>query len=123
MQKQTEFMNFSLRSDGIVEIQCLPNTVMTIEQGKLSTKIVAEITESKPMPMLCDLTNVVKMSHECRQHFAGPEHAAVFSKCALIISSPISKVIGNFFLGANKPLRPTKLFTNKQKGLDWLKSE
>jgi hypothetical protein len=61
------------------------------------------------------------MTQECRRHFAGPEHAAVFSRCALIVTSPISKIIGNFFLGANKPLRPTRLFTDVEEGLQWLK--
>jgi predicted transcriptional regulator len=63
----------------------------------------------------------VKMTQECRRYFAGKEHAAVFTKCALIVTSPISKIIGNFFLGANKPIRPTKLFTDVNQGLNWLK--
>ena len=30
-------------------------------------------------------------------------------------------VIGNFFLGANKPLRPTRLFTSTESAITWLK--
>jgi hypothetical protein len=76
-----------------------------------------------PRPLLCDLTNVVKMTQDCRKHFAGPEHAATFSRCALIVTSPVSRIIGNFFLGLNKPLKPTRLFTNKEDGLKWLLEE
>jgi hypothetical protein len=32
-----------------------------------------------------------------------------------------NKIIGNFFLGANKPIRPTRLFTDVPEGLRWLK--
>lgn len=94
---------------------------MTLEDGEESTKISAEMVNYQPLPLLCDLTNVVKMTQECRRHFAGEEHAATFSKCALIVTNPISKLIGNFFLGLNKPLKPTRLFTSKEEGLKWLK--
>jgi hypothetical protein len=121
MLLETEKIKFILRPDNIVQIECKPDTIMTIDEGKLSTKMVGEIVNGNPLPLLCDLTNVVRMTQECRRHFAGPEHAAVFSCCALIVTSPISKIIGNFFLGANKPRRPTRLFTDVEEGLLWLK--
>lgn len=121
MLRDTEKIRFILREDNIVQIECHPNTMMTLEEGRLSTKVVGEMINGNPLPLLCDLTNVVKMTQDCRKHFAGPEHAAVFSRCALIVRSPLSKIIGNFFLGANKPLRPTRLFNNVEDGLKWLK--
>lgn len=123
MYRQTNRIKFTLRSDQIVHIECTPNTVMTLEEGLESTRIVREMVQDRPLPMLCDLTNVVRMTQECRQHFAGFEHAKVFTKCALLVENPIAKILGNFFLGANKPLRPTRLFTNKEKALQWLAEE
>lgn len=121
MQRDTEKIKFTLRPDNITQIECAPNTIMTLEDARLSTKILGEMVSQNPLPLLCDLTNVVKMEQACRRHFAGPEHAKVFLRCALIVTSPISKIIGNFFLGANKPLRPTRLFTSVEDGLSWLK--
>lgn len=121
MEQDTNKIKFTLRDDQIVQIECEPNTVMTLDDGKLSTEKVGEMVGEQPLPLLCDLTNVVKMTQECRQHFAGKIHARVFTKCALIVNSPISKIIGNFFLGANKPIRPTRLFTSIDDGLVWLK--
>lgn len=121
MHKETEKIRFTLRPDNILHTDCFPNTIMTLEDGKESTRISAEMVNNEPLPLLCDLTNVVKMSQDCRNHFAGEEHAKTFSKCALIVTNPISKIIGNFFLGLNKPLKPTKLFTSKEQGLKWLK--
>jgi len=123
MNIETEKIVFTLRPDNIIHIECKPNTIMTLEEGKLSTQTVGKLTHNQPLPMLCDLTHVVKMTQDCRNHFAGAEHAAVFSKCALIIKNPVSRIIGNFFLGANKPLRPTRLFTDPEKGLEWLKEK
>lgn len=121
MKRENDKIIFRLGDDNILYTECVPNTIMTLEDGKESTRISAEMVNNLPLPLLCDLTNVVKMTQECRQHFAGPEHAETFSKAALIVTSPISRIIGNFFLGLNKPLKPTKLFTNREDGLKWLK--
>ncbi len=120
--KETENIVFSLGDDGILYIECLPNTIMTLDEGKLSTKTGLELTEGKPMPLLCDLKNVTRMTQECRRYFAGPVHAEMFTKCALLITNPISRIIGNFFLGANKPLKPTRLFTKKEEAIKWLEN-
>jgi hypothetical protein len=44
----------------------------------------------------------------------------VFSATALIISSPLSRAIGNFFLGLNRTSMPTRLFTSEADALAWL---
>ena len=121
MSQETHRIKFTLRPEDIVQIECEPNTIMTLELGKYSTLKIGELIHGNPKPLLCDLTNVVKMNQDCRRYFAGKEHAEVFTKCALIVTSPISKIIGNFFLGANKPIKPTRLFTNVAQGLTWLK--
>jgi hypothetical protein len=113
-------IRFVLSEENILFTECFPNTIMTLEDGKESTRISAEMVGDMPLPLLCDLTNVVKMTQDCRRHFAGPEHARTFSKCALVVNNPISRLIGNFFMGFNKPLKPTRLFTSKEEGLKWL---
>lgn len=115
-------IKFKFESEGILYIECLPNTILSLEDARESTRIGDELGGNIRRPLLCDLTNVVKMSQECRRHFAGAEHAQIFTKCALIITSPMSRIIGNFFLGANRPLRPTKLFTSREEGMDWLRN-
>jgi hypothetical protein len=121
--RETAKIRFRFGPDNILYTECVPNTVMTLDDGRESTRVSAELVNYRPRPLLCDLTNVVKMTQECRRHFAGEEHAATFSRCALIVTSPISRIIGNFFLGLNKPLKPTRLFNNKEDGLKWLREE
>lgn len=118
--RETKKIKFRLGPDNILRTECYPNTVMTLEDGIESTKISAELVNGMPLPLLCDLTNVSRMTRECRNHFAGEEHAATFSKAALIVTSPISRVIGNFFLGLNRPKKPTRLFNNRIDAIKWL---
>ncbi|NMM48257.1 DUF7793 family protein [Marinigracilibium pacificum] len=119
--RENDKIKFTLRSDGIFETDCQPNTEMALQDGLESTRITSEILNNEPYPLLCNLTNVVRMTKECRKHFSGESHAKTYTKCALIVTNPISKLIGNFFLGLNKPLKPTKLFTNREEAIFWLK--
>ena len=120
-KKETEKIKFKIGDDNILYTECFPNTTMELEDGIESTRVSLELVNNTPIPLLCDLNNVTKMTIECRNHFAGKEHATSFSKAALLVPSPISKIIGNFFMGLNKPIKPTKLFTDREKALTWLK--
>jgi hypothetical protein len=40
---------------------------------------------------------------------------------ALITGSAVNKTIGNIFLSIDKPLVPTKLFTNEESARQWLR--
>ena len=73
------------------------------------------------LPMLVDVRTVSAIDREARAHLAGPEGARINSAVALLVGSPLSQAIGNFFLGLNKPLIPCRLFTTEPEALAWLR--
>jgi hypothetical protein len=121
IEYKNEKIKFKL-DDGILYTLCFPETTMELKDGIDSTRISLKMVNEVPLPLLCDLSEVTKMTIECRKHFSGKEHAKSFSKAALLVSSPISRIIGIFFMGLNKPMKPTILFTDKSKAIKWLKS-
>ena len=70
--------------------------------------------------VLIDMTSVTEISKEARDYFANERTASIQRATALLIGSPVSRIIGNFFMGLNKPLSPTKLFTDPRKAIQWL---
>ncbi len=70
--------------------------------------------------VLIDMTAVSEISKEARDYFANERTASIQRATALLIESPVSRVIGNFFMGLNKPISPTRLFTDPQKAIKWL---
>ncbi len=44
-----------------------------------------------------------------------------FFAAALIVTNPISRAIGSFFLGLSKPKFPTKLFDNYENAVAWIR--
>ncbi len=70
--------------------------------------------------VLIDMTSVTEISKEARDYFANERTASIQRATALLIGSPVSRVIGNFFMGLNKPISPTRLFTDPHKSIRWL---
>ena len=70
--------------------------------------------------VLIDMSQVTEIRKEARDYFANERTASVQRATALLITSPVGRVIGNFFMGLNKPVSPTRLFTDPQKAIQWL---
>ena len=70
--------------------------------------------------VLIDMTRVTEISKEARDYFANERTASIQRATALLTDSPVSRVIGNFFMGLNKPISPTRLFTDPHKASQWL---
>ncbi len=74
----------------------------------------------KKTRVIIDMTTVSEISKEARDYLANERTASIQRATALLIGSSVSRVIGNFFLGLNKPITPTRLFTNSKEAIKWL---
>ena len=72
--------------------------------------------------VLVDLTALTEISKDARDYFANERTASIQRATALLIGSPVSRVIGNFFMGLNKPSYPTRLFTDPRRAITWLQT-
>jgi hypothetical protein len=85
-----------------------------------NTISVQSFYSTKKFPILVDSSNVAYISREARSHFSAKNRETSINSMAIIVNSPISRVIGNFFMGLNKPLIPAKLFENEESAVKWL---
>ncbi|MBC7696395.1 MAG: hypothetical protein H7141_13225 [Burkholderiales bacterium] len=74
----------------------------------------------KDYPLLIHINNVQHVTKDARDYFASKEACQKIKSCAIITNSIVTRVIANFFLTLNKPLVPTKLFTNVEHAKEWL---
>jgi len=70
--------------------------------------------------VIIDMTAVFEISKKARDYFANERTASIQRATALLIGSAVSRIIGNFFLGLNKPITPTRLFTDPHDAIKWL---
>ena len=112
---------FWLGEDGIVRVSVPCGAEDTLEKAKSSLEEIKKTCQGKMRPVLVDMRYLKSASFEARNYWAGEETAKVVTAAALWLESPVSKVLGNFYLGLNKSIAPLKLFTNEDLALEWLK--
>jgi hypothetical protein len=71
-------------------------------------------------PMLVDMATTESVSRQARAVFSIPCAA---SRIALLGSSPVDRVLANFFLSLHVPPCPTRFFTSRDDALAWLLEE
>lgn len=107
--------------DGIVRSVVKKNAEVTLADAKENTVAVATFYYGKKYPLIIDARGVKSISKEARDHFSLRGRESVVNAFAIIISSPLSRIIGNFFMGLNKPTVPMRLFENEKDAIKWLK--
>jgi hypothetical protein len=84
-------------------------------------KVKATIQKGEKMKTLVDVTWVWQYSEEARKIVSSEQFKNITIAMAVVVgySLPI-KMVANFFMKINKPLTPTKLFSNREKAKEWL---
>ncbi|MBK9259276.1 MAG: STAS/SEC14 domain-containing protein [Polyangiaceae bacterium] len=106
---------------GIIVADFDPRAELTLEHARASTESMRRLTNNVARPLLVDFTNMKSQTKECRDYFAkDPNHIATYTAAALLVNSPLTRVIANFFIGINKAAKPTRLFDDRKKAIEWL---
>jgi hypothetical protein len=110
--------------NGVIFGQYKPDVVIDLEAAKSIARDRMRLSNNKDYPSLVYLTLLnTTVTKEARDFFSGGEGIKYMKKLALLTNSPISKMVGNFYLKINQPSIPTRLFTSKEDALKWLKED
>ncbi len=118
---ETKTAKVWLGDDGIIRAIALPDLKVTLEIIKEVNAHIKKLYKGKKVPVFADIRGVKSITREARLLPSSEDSVNVCSAAALLIGSPLSKVIGNLFIGLNKPPYPTKLFKKEDEAVEWLK--
>lgn len=107
--------------DGICRTKTKPQAEITIKEAIENSAAVSSFYKDKKFPLLVDARYVKSMAKEARKHFSTNGRTTRINSMAIMVRSPLSRVIGNFFMGLNKPLVPARLFDDEEEAVKWLK--
>lgn len=94
---------------------------MDISVAKTITKERINLVGDKDYPILGDYLKVKNVTKEARDFMASKEGTKNIKAIAALINSPVGRIIGNFYIRISKPPFAFKIFTDKEKALEWLK--
>ncbi len=107
-------------SDGVCRTKAKPGANINLEEAIGNSRAVSSFFSGKKYPLLVDARDVASISKEARNQFAINGRETCITCFGLIVKSPLSRVIGNFFIGLNRPSVPARLFDDEQDALNWL---
>ena len=116
----TATCTFSWDQRGFVHAVMRQGCEMELADAAENVATIFELTGRRRTRVIVDMRGVRSQSREARQYFAGPEAERVSSAVALLIGSPVSRVLANFFLRIMPQRVPTALFTDETAAVSWL---
>ncbi|MFF1383944.1 STAS/SEC14 domain-containing protein [Arthrobacter sp. NPDC058288] len=107
----------TLGTNGVLRLTWPRGAVITAQDAERAMIRVNQLCGNDRHPMLVDMATTAEVSRGARAVFGRPCQA---SRIALLGSSPVDRVLANFFLGINSVPCPTKFFTSERDALTWL---
>ena len=107
--------------NGILFGQYMVETV-DLKTAILATDERLRFTKGIEYPTLADYSKVKVTTKEARDYFTQQSASSDLKAIAVLISSPVGSIIGNFFSKINKPPYPFKIFSDAEKAKEWLKN-
>jgi hypothetical protein len=108
-----------LRTDGILAYYPIRGLVLTHPIALQVIRLGSAIANG-PKPTLVLMEDMARVDRDARECLASEAYMRVCSQTALVVGSPVSRVIGNFFLGLNRPKYPLRLFDAQEPATAWL---
>lgn len=119
----SKYVHFEL-CDGILIGIYKRNLVIVKEIAEEIVRDRLLFCEGKSYPTLADIRIMKSIDKESREYLGTPAGIEGIKAGALLTDSVFSTFLGNFFLKIeflNKSHFPTRLFTDKDKAIEWLK--
>ncbi len=93
----------------------------TLEDAKEVVRAHHEVAGGIRTPVLADITGVTTgANREAREYYVAEESSQLKTGMAMLVSSPLQRMIGNIFFRMNRPPYPSKLFTDREAAFAWL---
>ena len=124
MIKAETICSFHTRTDdGLFVVRMKEGVSETIEMARENGQALMRLLgDDAPLPLLIDFTLGSGQDSETRQYYAN--HSGDWcTKAAILVNSPVARVMGNIYMGLNKPKVPTRLFTLEEAAMAWLKND
>src|SRR5262245_42901830 len=110
---RTRICSFTLDPRGFVYARLDDGATMDLADAREAVAQTWRGACERRRPVLVDMTRLKGESRAARLYFVSDEAVNRYSAVAILVSSPVSRVIGTFFLRLSEHKVPTKLFTDE----------
>jgi len=122
-QISTKCATFSLIDDCIVFIKLHEDVEIDLEESKIMLETSKKLIHDNKYLTLIDARTKVTVTKESREWGATEEAQKNLVAQAFVVNSVANKLVGNFIIQFHKPKARTRLFSDLESALKWLKEQ
>lgn len=119
-EQRTRICTFRLADAGFIHAVMDPGARFELADAREAVALTWTLARERRCGVLVDMRGVQAQTRQAREYFVSEEVAAKISAVALLVESPVSRMIGNFFLRLGSHRIPTQLFTEEAAAEAWL---
>jgi hypothetical protein len=117
---RTRICSFTLDQRGFVVARLDAGATMELADAQEAIRTTWAVAGERRRPVLVDMSGLRGQARDARLYFLTDEAVAHYSAVALLVASPVSRVIGTFFLRLGAHKTPTRLFSSEAAAVGWL---
>ncbi len=118
---ETPAAKITLRQDGILHVHIKVESNFELKHSMEIVEARTRMVKGNIHPILYTSNHFVIPSNEVREYVASDSRSALVSADAFVINSLPQRLMASMYKKINKPVRPTRFFSNEQDALPWLK--
>jgi hypothetical protein len=107
-----------LRADGIVQLVWAPGEALGLDDAVAAKEAASALSGGQKCPILADARGGGTPDRQARGVFAHPSD--LMSAVAMLVDTPLTRMMGNFPITVSKPAIPTRLFDDEGPAVAWL---
>lgn len=116
----TEHIVFEWRADNILHYYIRDNSFLTMVDIERVLEIVMSWGTSNKYLHLFEGGENSSIDTEVREWASSDKQNKHTVADAIIVKNVAQRIVGNFYIQFNRPVKPTRLFTNRNDAIKWL---
>jgi len=106
----------------IVTVRILPDIPQSLEDARSNLEACICAAGNRRCRLLIDIRKAALITAEVRHYYSGENLTEWFSALGLLVdASPLGRVMGNLYIRIARPGIPTRLFTDEEVAMSWLR--
>lgn len=112
-----------LLAPNIIQVTVKDNSVMDVEDIIDIKQVNLELTQDHNYGLIIESGKYTSISNEARTMMTTKAIEEKRAATAIVIHNLAQRLLADFFMRINKPSIPTKIFSNKESALEWIKKQ
>ena len=109
-------------NDEIVRIQIREKDVITQVEAAEMTEAIGKLSGGKEVFVLILAEALTQFDQSSREYSASPAGNIYTRADAFVVQNLGQRMIANFYMKINKPVKPSRMFNSEKDAIDWFNS-